>query len=258
MDDLQKLPRYWPIVFVLGKLGKLYNNFNLQKFIYLAKVEGKIPIDYVFTKHNYGPYCPQIKVDARTLNKKDIISMCDNGIGWIFKITDNGLKEFERIENLLPEKYKERFESILDGFKHYSRYRLQNYIYAKHIRSLGKNEEIKNSLIKDVNNLIDQITEFPPSHNSVFIQGALDYCLLILKKEEFKDPVKKDELLQVTSDFILNCSMILDLVGKDKNILDDMDLSDLEQDFEYVQSVAKAYNILPHIDDEVPLEMYGI
>jgi len=258
MGKLTSLPRYWPIIFVLGKLKKVHNNFNLQKFIYLAKKKKKIPINYIFTKYNYGPYCPQIKIDAKNLNNRDIISMYDDGIGWIFKITDNGLKEYDKIEGLLPEKYKARFGAILDNFKHYSRYRLQNYIYKKHIRSLDKNEEIKKSLIYTVNSLIDDFLGFPPSHNSVLIQGSLDYCLLILKKEKLVDSVKKDELLQTVSDFVLSCSRILDLVARDKNILENMDLSSLEEDFGYIQSMASGYNILPGIEDEVPLEMYGI
>jgi len=92
-----ELPRHWPILYALYHSGKIYNHFNLQKYIFLAEREGRVPIEYIFSKEDYGPYCSNIKKDAFLLRDQGYIDI-SVGYGWIFDLTQ---KAEENAENLL-------------------------------------------------------------------------------------------------------------------------------------------------------------
>ena len=66
------LPKYWPILYVVYRLKRVYSSFDLQKYLYLAKVEGNAPIEYVFVNDYCGPRCASIKQDAISLGARGL------------------------------------------------------------------------------------------------------------------------------------------------------------------------------------------
>lgn len=252
MQSLRNIRRDWPILYVLYKLGKVYNNFHLQKFIYLAKVEANIPIQYTFMKFDYGPYDRTIKNDALNLSLNGYIQMHFD-TGWVFEITHKGNLLAKELISKVPIKYRDAFDTILTKFKGYSLCTLKQYVYNHHIRPHAKNEVLKRSLTTNLKKLLGDFELFPPSHNSTFICGALDYSILALKKEKISDPVQKDHLLRLIYAFANEMRDIYDKVGNDKTLLAKLDLRDSEEQFQLIQSVCSELNILPTLDEDFDL-----
>lgn len=254
MSSLRKVRRDWPILYIVYKLKRVYNNFYLQKLIYLAMVEEYIPIQYAFTKADYGPYDTTIKTDAIDLAKKEFLSVSFDR-GWIFEITEQGIEYVKNLLKTIPQKYIHAIDRVLSKFGKYSLSELGSYVYAHHIREADENELIKKAVAKNVRETISNFKHFPPSHNSTLICGALDYCLLALNKEELTDPIQKDYLLRLIYSFTNEIKNIYDQVHRQADVLAELTLDNIEEAFQLVQNVCSGLKILPLIDEEFDLSL---
>lgn len=247
----KEYPRYWPILFILNKLSSLNNHFFLQKYIFLAKIEGKIPIDYIFIKETYGPYCIDIKQDARELNNNGLITMIwdPDRSRWNFEIVERHKVEIEEIINDIPDKWKRKFDSIMDKYTKYSRRELEEYVYKHHVRSKEKNEQILSN-IKSTAQKLEKLTEnYPPNYNSFLLQGVVDYCLLALRKINPSDIIQQDYLLRSIYNLLSSVGEITELVSQNPECLAKMDLRDIEEEFELTQEVCKEVGNLPTLEE---------
>lgn len=252
------LPRCWPILYSLQKMGEIQGHFYLQKYIYLAKVEGKVPIEYEFMKEDYGPYSTGIKSDAFLLHQEGFIEMLDVDGKWVFRITDKGRDAAQKILMKISKADITKFDRILDKFSSYSFYKLKNYVYKGHIRDEKTNKRLKRQILIDIMDLITIFRNQESSNNSLFVRGSLDYCALALKKEELTDSVKKDLLLTSVYSYLKDVVELNELILEKPELLSELNLRDLREKFIYVQDVtSRELKILPNLDDDdIDLELF--
>lgn len=255
---MSKIPRCWPILYALYKMNRIRGHFYLQKYIYLAKVEGEIPIEYDFAKNDYGPYCLGIKTDAFRLNQEGYIDLIDDCDAWLFKITPKGEKVVQKMMELIPESNLTCFDNILDKFSKYTLTALKNYVYSNHIKEDTENNDLKKQILIDIKDLLSLFKEREPNHNSMFIRGSLDYCSIALKKENLTDPVQKDMLLSYISSYNNNILKLNELTMNEPNTLAHLNLEEVKEKFDYIQETcSKELDILPRLDDEsADLELF--
>jgi len=250
--DKIDFPRHWPILFVLSQLKRLDSHFLLQKFIFLAKVEGRIPfINYIFIKETHGPYCVDIKSDAAELSHAGAISMdwdADDS-RWVFASGENtGTAASKALEGI-PEKWLRKFAEILKKYEGYSVSGLEAHVYKHHVRSHEKNTQILSSIRSSIESLGKSTEVYPPNYNSFLIQAIVAYCLLVLKKNRLDDIIQEDFLIR-NMHYLLSCvTEIVELVDKSPDCLVKMDLRDLEEEFEQTQLVCKELGGLPVLEE---------
>jgi len=247
---MKNIPRCWPILYSLYKLDKIEGNFYLQKYIYLAKVEGEVPIEYEFTKDDYGPYTTSIKSDAFLLKQEGYIEMEDVG-KWIFKITNKGKQIIEKLLENIPKRHIRHFDTVLNEYGSYTFYQLKNYVYSQHIKEDGEYEKLKTQMLIDIKDLISIFKNKKSSRNSMFIRGSLDYCLTVLKRENLTDPIQKDMLLNYISSYVDYLLEVNDLILNKPDILINLSLVEGEEKFDYIQEIcSEELNMFPRLDDE--------
>lgn len=254
---MNNIPRCWPILYTLYKMKRIRGHFYLQKYIYLAKVEGEVPIEYEFSKDDYGPYSLGIKTDAFRLDHEGYIELSDSGGIWVFQITQKGRAVIKKIMEIIPESNITRFDGILDKFKGYSFTKLKNYVYSRHVKEDLENNQLKKQILMDIDDLISIFRGRESSHNSMFIRGSLDYCSMLLKKEDLKDTIKKDMLLSYISSYNHYIMELNELTVKN-DILDHLNLEDAVERFDHIQEIgSKELSIMPRLDDEsADLELF--
>jgi|GEM_PF-1100482 len=245
----KELPRYWAILFALDYLGEIYNNFNLQKYLFLAQREAHVPMEYVFSKNDYGPYCSNIKQDAMLLDTKGFIKM-SFGLGWEFRLTDRGREMYKKIIKLIPPDVHNSFIRVLHKYGSYSRVALGEYVYKNYMKSLEEIEELKRQLIVEGDFLITNFQNLEASSNTFFLLGTVDYCKIALKKEQLRDEVQKGHLVSVIERYIEKINDFQECLDEKLNILSDISLNCLTEDFGYLQDICKGYAVLPALDDE--------
>lgn len=252
------LPRCWPILYSLYKKGEIQGHFYLQKYLYLAKVEGKVPMDYEFIKEDYGPYSIGIKSDAFLLNRDGFIEMRNLDGKWVFTITEKGKNAAKKMLEKLSKRDITHFDKILEKFGSYSHYELKNYVYKSHIRDEKTNKRLKSQMLIDIMDLTYFFRDQESSSNSLFVRGSLDYCARALKKEDLKDPVKKDLLLTSIYFYLKDVVKFNDLILDKPEVLSELNLGDLMEKFDHVQDVASSeMKILPRLDDDnIDLELF--
>ena len=246
---LSELPKHWPILYALYHLGKIHNNFNLQKYLFLAQREGRVPIKYIFSKEDYGPYCSNIKQDASFLHNQGYINM-SFGVGWIFDLTPKGRIECGELVKKIPLRIREFFDQILDKYSSYSRAELGEYVYKNYMKSPEELEELKNQLIDGSDFLLEDFQDLELSSNSLFILGTLDYCRTALKKENLDDVVKKGHLLSVIGGYIEKYNELQNCLEGTPELLPDSPLKWSKEDFEQAQNICSEYGVLPALYDE--------
>lgn len=243
-------PRYWPILFILQKVNLLKSHFLLQKYIFLAKVEARLPIDYIFVKEAHGPYCVDIKQDARELASEGLISMEFNADkpAWAFKAQDEEKVDIDRIINDIPEKWKKKFIGILDKYRKFSISDLEKHVYEHHVRSLEKNTQIISNIKSTAQTLEKSVESYPPNYNSYLVQGIIEYCLLALRKTP-GDIIQQDYLIRNIYYLLSSVTEIDELVRKDSECLAKIDLRDLEEEFEITQIACKEVAEMPLLEE---------
>ncbi len=248
---MTNLPRCWPILFVLDELDEIQGHFYLQKYIYLAKVEGQIPIDYDFIKEDYGPYSISIKSDAFSLDKKGLIEMSNDSGKWIFQITDNGRSVTKKILENVTEEHINLFKEVLSQFRTHSLSQLKNHVYSNHIRSDHDNFKLKRQIYSHIKDLMNYLKNIDVNRNSAFILGSLDYCLIALEQEDLEDPIKKDYLFTQIQYYSTKIEEIIYLISNKPDILIHLDTTECQEHFEYLQDiVSNELKVIPRLDDE--------
>lgn len=244
---MTELPRYWPILYILSKVKCLHDNFFLQKYIYLAKVEGKVPIRYTFTKEDYGPYTIGIKHDFLYLSSIGLIDATFD-YRWTFKLREAGKEWIRENYRHIPPTWRNAIDKVLKDFRNMSMFGLANYIYKNHIRSLEQDRQLKEEVMDDCTRLLEKCSEFPPSHNSLLLRGSLDYLLAALDGDASLDSVQRDQLLQFARGYLENVGETLEIINGNQNLVADLDLKDLEEDFGVIEDMCAELGIMDRLD----------
>lgn len=113
----------WPILLLLHFKREIVTHIRLQKMLFLAFSEGKLPI-YNFRRADYGPYDRDIKLDAITLADEDYIDLTKyvqstGALRYrVFRITEKGDGYIEELikSKKLPEKYVFKMKAIVEKY----------------------------------------------------------------------------------------------------------------------------------------------
>lgn len=245
-----ELPKYWAILYALYRLKRICNSFDLQKYLYLAKVDGNAPIEYIFVEDYYGPCCSSIKHDVISLGDQGYITLSFEN-GWVFEITDDGVKQVEDFIKDVPVEVQKSFDHILEEYSSLSVVKLRDYMCDWHIKPKPReeSEQLKKQLLTEIEFLLSEFSHFESNGNSLFIRGSIDYCLLVLKRE-ILDDIQKNNLLTIVSGYIKKIMILRELTRENPEILGYLCLNDLKEDFELTQEACVEYKVLPALFDE--------
>ena len=244
------LPKYWSILYALYRLKKICNSFELQKYLYLAKVDGNAPIEYTFIEDYYGPCCSSIKQEAISLGDQGYIKVSSEN-GWVFEITEDGVKQVEDFIHGVPVEVQKSFDQILVEYTSLSVVKLRDYVCNRHIKPEPREEyeHLKKQLFAEIDLLLNVFAHFESNGNTLFIRGSIDYCLLVLKRETLDD-IQKNNLLTIINGYIKKIMILRELTRENPEILRYVCLNDLKEDFELTQEACDEYNVLPALFDE--------
>lgn len=247
MTKIETAPRFWPILYSIFRAGKIDFHFFLQKYIYLAKREGKAKIGYVFEKYDFGPYCRLIKADAIALQEQNLIDIhSDYGRHFsIHKGAENDIKAI--LQKSVPEKELKIMDAILEKYKGYSVSELKKYIYSKYVKRPEDISLLKQELIEESGKLLGEVKKMPRSKNSLTLEAALDYSKSLLVKENFRDVIKKEIIVSSVNDLFDKIENILTATKESPPALECLGIVDVEEDFEIVQAVSDELGVLPSL-----------
>ena len=242
------LPKYWCILYALYRLKRIYNSFELQNYLYLAKVEGNVPIEYIFLDDYFGPCCSNIKQEAIALGEQGYINVSFEN-GWVFKITEDGVKQAEDFINDIPTGVQKSFDLILEKYSSLSVVKLRDYVYDCHIKPREEYEQLKKQQLTEIALLLNEFSNFESNGNSLFIRGSMDYCLLVLQREKLDD-IRRNNLLTIINGYIKKIMLLREFTRENPKIFGHLGLNDLKEDFELIQRACVEYNVLPALFDE--------
>ncbi len=246
MTKAEAAPRFWPILYSIFKTGKIDFHFFLQKYIYLAKREGKAKIGYVFEKYDFGPYCRLIKADTITLQEQNLIDIYSD-YGRHFSVHNGAENDIKTILQSVPKKELKIMDAILEKYKGYSVSELKKYIYSKYVKRPEDINLRKQELVEESGKLLGEIKKMPRSKNSLIVEAALDYSKSLLVKENFKDVIKKEIVVSSVNDLFDKIENILTATKENPPTLECLDIVDVEEDFEIVQAVSEELGVLPSL-----------
>jgi hypothetical protein len=242
-----ELPKYWSILYALHRLKRICNSFELQKYLYLAKVDGNAPIEYIFVEDYYGPSCSSIKQEALSLGGQGYINVSFEN-GWVFEITEDGVKQVESFINAVPIEVQRSFDHILKEYLSLPLVKLRDNRYIKS-KPREEHDQLKKQLLTEIDLLLNEFSNFELNGNSLFIRGSIDYCLLVLKRENLDD-IQKDNLLAIINGYLKKIRILRELTRDNPDILGYVCLNDIKEDFELTQTACAEYNVLPALFDE--------
>jgi|GEM_PF-6084788 uncharacterized protein YwgA len=186
----------WPILLTLYYAKKVPLHIKLQKMLFLVLSEAKLKIPYNFTKHEYGPYDPEIKIDFINLSNGGYMNVScrskpenSNWTYWTFSITKKGEEYVEKIlfKSFSPKEMK-KVESLVLKYNKMEWKELVSMVYKKYNRERGELEN-KKELIKKELNRIRSIWVFNYEKNNceyTFTTLAMiDYITILLNKKSF-------------------------------------------------------------------------
>ncbi|RLG35432.1 hypothetical protein DRN80_01980 [Methanosarcinales archaeon] len=252
-----RLPKYWPILYVVYRLRRVYNSFDLQKYLYLAKVDGNAPIEYVFVDDYCGPRCASIKQDAISLGVRGYLKVSFEN-RWVFEITEEGARVAKELMNSLPVEVQNAFDHILEEYSSLPVVKLRDYVYDAHQypgvkprpRAETEYEELKKQIKSEINLLLHDFSGIESNANTLFLLGSLDYCMLVLKRENLAETFQKDNLITLIDGYVKKVMLLRELLGNNPELVGEICLNDLKEDFELIQEASEEYKVLPALYEE--------
>ncbi len=191
--NMENLIKGWPVLLVLHYASKISLHIKLQKMLFLIFSEAKIKIPYNFTKHEHGPYDPEIKLDFLNLGNEGYINVRHYARSgktyWIFSITKKGEGYVKKtLLRTIPEKDLKKVEKLVLKYNKTDWKELVSIVYEKYNIERAeldkKKEAVKNELLR-----IRPLWESNYRKNKcehVFISLALiDYAIIMLSKKRF-------------------------------------------------------------------------
>ena len=244
------LPKYWSILYALHRLTRIGTSFDLQKYLYLAKVNSNVPIEYIFVDEDYGPCCSSIKQDAQHLGDLGYLDVSFES-GWVFKITEAGEKQVEEFIHDVPEDVQKSFDHILQECSSLSLLQLREGAgdLGKEPKTREEYEQLKKQLLAEIELLLNEFSYFESNGNSLFVRGSLDYFQLVLKRENLDD-IQKVNLLILINGYLKKIVLLRELTRENPELLEHLCLNDLKEDFELAQMACVDYKVLPALFDE--------
>lgn len=255
--------------------NKIRNNFDfrikVQKFVFIAKFFGWNH-SYSFNMHFRCPYSKVLENDYYNMNlfsfePSNIISFDLSSFKNI--IQDKSIYYLESFSSILYYKNENSSLSINDVIHKLNK--SKPYIPTEIVRNacddlsslnfyfdnpisdntIDSLDNMKNNLLKEINDYIDIFKDFGENDNGLFIAGSLDYIRIVLDNIEDLTFAMKKDLLEFIEDYVSNVEKIYLFSDKDEKIFDNLNLNSLENLFDRLQNfISKDLEILPILDDD--------
>ncbi len=255
-EESRRLPKYWPILYVVYRLRRVENSFDLQKYLYLAKEDGKAPIEYVFVDDYCGPRCACIKQDAISLGVRGYLKVSFEN-SWVFEITEAGARLAKEYMSILPAEVQNAFDRIIEEYSSLPVVKLRDYSGNRRAKPQAKYEELKQQIMSEISLLLHDFSSVESNGNTLFLLGSLDYCMLVLKRENLMDILQKDNLIVLINGYVKKVMLLRELIGDNMELVGAICLNDYKEDFELVQKASEEYKILPALyEDGIDLSVF--
>jgi len=127
---------------LLDLAGKIECKTKLQKLMFLAKVEEKVPLTYDFKKYHYGPFSFDLSDDLNALKQTDFINESMTVMGSsegsamvksVFTLTEDGKKELEENKAKLSSEGVSALSITINKWNSSSLDKILKYVYSKYI-----------------------------------------------------------------------------------------------------------------------------
>ena len=127
---------------LLDLAGKVECKTKLQKLMFLAKVEEKVPLTYDFKKYHYGPFSFDLSDDLNALKQTDFINESMTVIGSsegsatvksVFTLTEDGKKELEGNKNKLNQEGINALSITINKWNSLPLDKVLEHVYSKYI-----------------------------------------------------------------------------------------------------------------------------
>ncbi len=256
----EKLMRGWPILLALHYAGEMALHIRLQKILFLVMSEGKVKMPYNFTKHEYGPYEPEIKLDYLSLENEGYISVrCiskPERSYSIFSITKKGEEYVTRtLLRSIGQNNLKRIECVVRKYKGEDWKKTVSIVYERF--NLERPElERKRMEIREELFRLRPLWEAHYQKNycyHVFTSLALiDHSIIMLGKKRFDDlditqynvlTSFLEEVVNYLKRETLSFSPCPETSGCQKT-------EDIEELYDFIQYLGEKYRILPSTYNE--------
>lgn len=247
---MKEIPRYWPLLAILTETGRVQSYRRLLYLAYLLDREAVL--DYLFL----SPPClesPEIRADVGRLASRGLINMEFHKV-WVLGITGKGRNSFAKIKEHLPKKWLRSLKRLVQerGDVSYLQQLEHLSIGFPNPRSISLREK---HLAQDITGLLEQLERFPPSRNLLMLEGSLDHLLSAEKKARRRP--KRKLLLAAFSCYVSQIQRIYNLVAESAEILGEMDLCDLAEEFKLLEDACSETVSLPPVEERHDLSLFA-
>lgn len=127
---------------LLELANKIECKTKVQKLIFLAEVEEKVPLTYKFERYHYGPFSFELSDDLNALKQTGFIEENQVIIGSsegfpivksTFSLTEDGKQELDENQNRINQDSIKSINSIVKKWNDVSLDEVLNYVYSKYI-----------------------------------------------------------------------------------------------------------------------------
>jgi uncharacterized protein YwgA len=268
MDD-KNLIKGWPILLVLHYANKIPLHIKMQKLLFLIFSEAKIKIPYNFTKHEHGPYDPEIKIDFISLDNEGYIkAMCVNKSEktyWIFSITEKGEEYVNKtLFKVIQERDLKRIQVLVLKYKRMEWKNLVSMVYEKYNAGRPdldrRKEGIRNEFLR-----IRPLWEVNYQKNKcehIFTSLAMiDYAIIMLNKKRFDnlDITQYNVLVNFLGDCIIYLKRETAAFSPCPENAECRKLPEIGELFQFIQYLGEKFRILPStFSDDAYLEDFEL
>jgi hypothetical protein len=247
---MNNAPRHWPLVAFLSEIGRVE---SYRQLLYLSYLLGRqVPLAYAFSV----PPCLeslQLRADLDRLASRGQIRMEFHRV-WILEITRRGKNSFARMKEELPRKWLRSLRGLVQECSG-SSYLQQLEQLSKETLKSGSVLLPEKNLMEDIKDLTVQLEKSPPSHNRLMLEGSLDYLILALRK--IRRIPRRAQLLASANCYIAQVQRIRGLVAMNYEVLGELDLRDLQEEFELLEGAFRETAKLPLVEERHDLSLFA-
>jgi len=256
--------RVWIPLFVLNESGKIATKLKLQKLVFLVQTEAKIADGYDYKRYYYGPYSPELDVDACTLDGNKLIETSLNfGVRypyWTFNIRDEGRQLVSKLLEKQDKRVVDRIRKNLPEYLAMNHNQIVEFVYTK----FGLKD--RKQLLHNLGDSLRSLSSVTACYESLyfpecpFITDALafsEYCTSALEKaKSVGDDVVKSVILNSCNELIVKlmeigqiCSAERICFVKAENRTCQYPDASVSELFSFIEDYCVKKSVLPRLDE---------
>jgi len=254
------LIRGWPILLALHYAGEIALHIRLQKLLFLMFSEAKMQLPYNFTKHEFGPYDPDIKIDFMELENQGYmnvkcVSKSERSYS-IFSITKKGEEYVARmLLRTIGQRDLKRIEAVVAKYKNEDWKKVVSLVYERFNMERPELERKRAEIRKELFRL-RPLWEAHYQKNyceHVFTSLALiDHSIVMLGKKRFDslDITQYNVLVSFLEEVVNYLKKETSSFSPCSEASGCQKTEDIEELYNFIQYLGEKYKILPSTCNE--------